>query len=126
MQVPAEYQVIVNTLRELVQGFIAAAGAHPGRKREADDNSKKIGGLFWRINAGELPNEVLDKLRALVAAIQTGNGPEASGIQVRRSCSLVIWQPPVISPAACQRAGLNERAHRCMRMFAGAFFVDKL
>ena len=83
MQVPAEYQVIVTALRDLVQSFITNAGAHPGKKREADDNSKKIGTLFWRMNAGELPPEVLDKLRALVSAIQSGNAAEAASIQVR-------------------------------------------
>ena len=89
-QVPAEYQVIITALRSLVQGFLASAGGHAGRKREADDNSKKVGALFWRINAGELPAEVLDKFRALASAIQSGNGPEASSIQVGD----MIWGQP--------------------------------
>ncbi len=83
-QVPAEYQVIVSSLRDLVHTFITNAGTHPGKKREADDNSKKVGVLFWRINAGELSPEVLDKLRALVSAIQSGNGPDATSIQVSK------------------------------------------
>ena len=53
-----------------------------GRKREADDNSRKVGALFWRMNAGELKPEVLDKLRTLVSAIQSGNAQEAASIQV--------------------------------------------
>jgi hypothetical protein len=75
--------VIISVLREMVQGFIANAGAHPGRKREAEDNSRKIGALFWRANASELPAEVLNKLRSLSQAIQAGNTQDATAIQVR-------------------------------------------
>lgn len=82
VQVPAESQVIVSVLREMVQGFITSAGSHPGRKREAEDNSRKIGALFWRANAGELPPEVLNKLRSLAQAIQAGNTQDATAIQV--------------------------------------------
>ena len=82
MQVQGEDQVIVSTLRDLVQSFITSAGAHPGKKREAEDNSKKIGALFWRLNAGELSPEVQSKLKALVAAIKSGNAQEASSVQV--------------------------------------------
>ena len=82
VQVPAEYQVIMSVLREMVQGFITRAGSHPGRKREAEDNSRKIGALFWRVNAAELPPEVLDKLRSLAQAIQAGNTQDATAIQV--------------------------------------------
>ena len=89
VQVRGEDQVIVSTLRELVQSFITNAGAHPGKKREAEDNSKKIGALFWRLNAGELSPDVQDKLRALVAAIKSGNGQEASSVQVCRMQALL-------------------------------------
>lgn len=29
------------------------AGGHPGKKREVEDSSKKLGALFWRMNKGE-------------------------------------------------------------------------
>jgi len=30
----------------------AGAGAHPGKKREVEDSSKKLGALFWKMNKG--------------------------------------------------------------------------
>ena len=29
-----------------------AAGAHPGKKREVEDSSRKLGALFWKLNKG--------------------------------------------------------------------------
>lgn len=111
-QVPAEYQVIVTALRELVQSFVANAGAHAGRKREADDNSKKVGALFWRMNAGELKPEVLDKLRALVSAIQSGNAQEAASIQVRL-CLIFPWRTlPVQCHPGCR--WLSGESNACL------------
>ena len=91
MQVPAEYQVIISTLRDLVRSIIANAA--PSKKREAEDNSKKIGALFWRMNAGELKPEILDKLRALAAAIQSGNSQEATSYRVRPHSILARYLP---------------------------------
>ncbi len=36
-----------------LQACEAAAGAHPGKRREVEDSSKKLGALFWKMNKGE-------------------------------------------------------------------------
>lgn len=52
------------------------------KKREMDDNSKKLGQLFWKLNAGEVSAELLPQLLQLCAAIDAANWMVASGIQV--------------------------------------------
>ncbi len=105
MQVPAEYQVTVTALRDLVRSIIANAGPSAGKKREAEDNSKKIGALFWRMNAGELKPEILDKLRALGSAIQSGNRDEANIIRVRRHSILAgFLLSSQHHPGSCQHS----------------------
>lgn len=47
-----------------------------------DDNSKKLGQLFWKLNAGEVSAELLPQLLQLCAAIDAANWMVASGIQV--------------------------------------------
>ncbi len=105
MQVPAEYQVIVTALRELVRSIIANAGPSAGKKREAEDNSKKIGALFWRMNAGELKPEILDKLRALVTAIQSGDSQQAISMQVSLRSWHGVCQVLQLCPGICQHSG---------------------
>jgi protein transport protein SEC31 len=82
-QVPKELQPTLASLKRLVETLAS-------NKREADDNSRRIGILFWKLNAGEVKREVQDKLVTLVAALESGNLPNAERIQVDPSARLVL------------------------------------
>lgn len=57
-------------------------------KRETDNNSSRIGKLFWRLNAGQVKPEVQGRLTQLVAALEAGDLATAEGIQVNtQPCS---------------------------------------
>jgi hypothetical protein len=77
---------------------------NPVKKREMEDNTKKLGQLFWRLNAGEVSAGALPKLLQLCAAVAHGDWHTANHIQVRAGCVLA---PCVASP---QRQQLRERA----------------
>lgn len=53
------------------------------KKREMDDNTKKLGQLLWRLNEGEVSESVIPKLQQLCQAIDAGDWPTANHIQVR-------------------------------------------
>lgn len=62
----------------------AAAACRPtAKKREMDDNSRRIGALFWKLNEGQVAGHVLPKLMQLCGALDAGNWPAAAHIQVR-------------------------------------------
>lgn len=61
------------------------------KKREMDDNSKKLGQLFWKLNAGELSAELLPQLQQLCLAIDAANWTAASGIQVGTCVEFRTW-----------------------------------
>ncbi len=71
---------VVAALRGLVQEVAAALG--PAKKREAEDNSRRIGALFWRINAGDVSPGVQAQLQQLSAALSAGDIAAAQSIQV--------------------------------------------
>ena len=52
------------------------------KKREMDDNSKKLGQLLWRLNAGEVSEGVVPKLVQLCTAIDSADWHTANHIQV--------------------------------------------
>ncbi len=58
------------------------------KKREMDDNSRRIGALFWKLNEGQVAPHVLQKLLQLCAALDAGNWPAAAHIQVRLPTAL--------------------------------------
>lgn len=66
-----------------------------------DDNTKKIGQLFWRLNAGEVSAGVIPKLQQLCMAIENGDWHTANHIQVAITAGLtrapVSTHPPVPS-----------------------------
>ncbi|MEW5306110.1 MAG: hypothetical protein WDW36_008602 [Sanguina aurantia] len=78
--VPQTYQPIVSSLTNLFNSCVPLAN-NPAKKREMDDNSKKLGQLFWKLNAGELSAELLPQLQQLCLAIDAANWTAASGIQ---------------------------------------------
>jgi hypothetical protein len=54
------------------------------KKREMEDNSKKLGQLLWRLNAGDVSAGVIPKLLQLAQAIDAGDWHSANHIQVRK------------------------------------------
>ncbi|EFN56942.1 hypothetical protein CHLNCDRAFT_143487 [Chlorella variabilis] len=71
--VPAHLQPIVASLTNLYRMCEMAAGAHPGKKREVEDSSRKLGALFWRMNKGEVSQSVGTKLLQLCQALDGGD-----------------------------------------------------
>ena len=53
-----------------------------GRKREIDDNSKRIGTLFWHLNAGDVSPGVQARLLQLATALSSGDLNTAMSIEV--------------------------------------------
>ena len=60
----------------------AHTASQPGRKREMDDNSKRLGGLFWRLSKGDVSDEVASALHQLCSALDESNYAHAAHIQV--------------------------------------------
>lgn len=56
-----------------------------------DDNSKKIGQLLWRLNAGEVSGGVVPKLLQLCQAIDAADWHSANHIQVRGHARSARW-----------------------------------
>ena len=63
--------------------LLPPATTTPARKREMDDNSRRLGGLFWKLNEGQVAQHVVAKLLQMVAALDAGNWPAAQHVQVR-------------------------------------------
>jgi len=80
--VRADWKPIVTSLGSLYAACVPAA-LQPGRKREMDDNSKRLGGLFWRLNNGDVSDDVIAQLKALCGALDERNYPHAAQIQVK-------------------------------------------
>lgn len=56
-KVPAHQMPIVSTLTRLFNGTSEALGgsrANPAKRREIEDNSKRLGGLFAKLNSGDI------------------------------------------------------------------------
>lgn len=71
------------------------------RKREMDDNGKRLGTLFWKLNAGQLSGEVVGKLHQLAAAVNRGDWPGTQQIQVNLTAS--HWDECSAWLTACKR-----------------------
>ncbi|KAJ9529449.1 hypothetical protein QJQ45_013699 [Haematococcus lacustris] len=78
--VPAEQRGAVTSLTNLFNSCMPLA-TNPAKKREMDDNSKKLGQLFWRLNAGDVSAGVLPKLLQLCQAIDAAEWHTANHIQ---------------------------------------------
>jgi protein transport protein SEC31 len=57
---------------------------NPAKKREIEDNSKRIGDLFVKLNCGDISPSVTSKLLQLCSALD--NRDFASAIQVQVMC----------------------------------------
>ncbi|KAL4435628.1 hypothetical protein ABPG77_002591 [Micractinium sp. CCAP 211/92] len=85
--VPAELRPVVNSITNLYKVCEMGAGGHPGKKREVEDSSKKLGALFWRMNKGEVSQSVASKLLQLCQALDGGDFVTATHLQVSLTTS---------------------------------------
>jgi protein transport protein SEC31 len=85
--VAQEHRPIVASLQTLFGACEAAAGAHPARKREVEDSSKRLAGLLWKLNRADVSASVCGKLLQLCAALDAGDIAGASQAQVALTTS---------------------------------------
>ncbi|KAJ9558124.1 hypothetical protein OSB04_012738 [Centaurea solstitialis] len=78
-------RAVIGTLTRLFNETSEALGgsrAVPAKKREIDDNSKKIGALFAKLNNGDISKNAAEKLVLLCQALDRSDFPTALKIQV--------------------------------------------
>ncbi|XP_010938544.1 protein transport protein SEC31 homolog B isoform X1 [Elaeis guineensis] len=83
--VPAELRPVITTLTKLYHETSEALGgsrANPSKKREIEDNSRKIGALFSKLNSGDISPNAASKLGQLCQALDGGDYAGALHIQV--------------------------------------------
>ncbi|CAL9088000.1 unnamed protein product [Musa acuminata var. zebrina] len=83
--VPAELKPVITTLTRLYdETSVALGGSHanPSKKREIEDNSRRIGSLFAKLNSGHTSPDVATKLVQLCQALDARDFAGALHIQV--------------------------------------------
>ena len=85
--VSQEMQGVVVSLSALYRNCSAVAASNPIKKREMDDNSKRLATLFYSLNAGDVSTKVCTKLKDLCRALDSGDFASASHIQVGMTTS---------------------------------------
>ncbi|XP_020519257.1 protein transport protein SEC31 homolog B isoform X2 [Amborella trichopoda] len=83
--VAAELRPVIATLTRLYNETSEALGgarANPVKKREIEDNSRKIGALFAKLNTGDISPNAASKLGQLCQALDSGDYASALHIQV--------------------------------------------
>ncbi|KAI5061484.1 hypothetical protein GOP47_0023989 [Adiantum capillus-veneris] len=90
MKVPADLKPVIATLSRLYNETTEALGgarATHTKKREIEDNSKKLGGLFERLNKADISPNARAKLAQICQSIDTGDYATASQLQVSLTTS---------------------------------------
>jgi len=82
---PAELKPVADTLGKLFHHCASIAPA--AKKREMDDNSKRLGVLLWHLNKGDVSSNVAGKLKSLCQSLDAGDLATASHIQVQMTTS---------------------------------------
>ncbi|XP_047947796.1 protein transport protein SEC31 homolog B isoform X3 [Salvia hispanica] len=88
--VPAQQKPVIATLTRLFNETSEALGgsrANPAKKREIEDNSKKLGALFAKLNSGDISKNAAEKLVQLCQALDNGDFATALQIQVHLTTS---------------------------------------
>ncbi|GJY17220.1 transport protein Sec31 homolog B-like protein isoform X1 [Tanacetum coccineum] len=88
--VPAHQRPVIITLTRLfTETSEALGGSHavPAKKREIDDNSKKLGMLFTKLNSSDISKNASEKLVQLCQALDHGDFPTALKIQTALTTS---------------------------------------
>ncbi|CAL4930937.1 unnamed protein product [Urochloa decumbens] len=96
--VPAELTPVIATLTRL---FDETSKANPSKKREIEDNSRKIGALFEKLNKRDISPNVSSKLIQLCSALDNGDFAAAQQLQVVLTTS--DWDECFIWLAALKR-----------------------
>ncbi|CAH9098983.1 unnamed protein product [Cuscuta epithymum] len=84
-KVQAKQKPVIATLTRLFNETSEALGgsqAIPAKRREIEDNSKKLGALFAKLNSGDISNNAAEKLIQLCQALDNGDTSTALQIQV--------------------------------------------
>lgn len=95
----AQQRPVIITLTRLYNETSEALGglrANPAKKREIEDNSRKIGALFAKLNSADISRNAAEKLVQLCQALDSGDFSTALQIQVRVyviSSGLVYCKP---------------------------------
>ena len=80
----AHHKPVIVTLTRLFNETSEALGgarANPARRREIEDNSRKIGALFAKLNSGDISKNASDKLVQLCQALDRNDFSSALQIQ---------------------------------------------
>ncbi|KAI4382981.1 hypothetical protein MLD38_008868 [Melastoma candidum] len=88
--VPGHQKNVIVTLSRLFNEsseVLGGARANPAKKREIEDNSRKIGALFVKLNSGDISKNAADKLAQLCQALDRGDFSTALQIQVQLTTS---------------------------------------
>ncbi|XP_058197427.1 protein transport protein SEC31 homolog B-like isoform X1 [Rhododendron vialii] len=88
--VPVQQRSVITTLTRLFNETSEALGgsrANPAKKREIEDNSRKIGALFAKLNSGDISKNAAEKLVQLCQALDNGDFTTALQIQVQLTTS---------------------------------------
>lgn len=83
--VAAQQKPVIATLTRLFNETSEALGgsrANPAKKREIEDNSKKLGALFAKLNSGDISKNAAEKLVQLCQSLDNGDFSTALQIQV--------------------------------------------
>ncbi|CAH9113742.1 unnamed protein product [Cuscuta epithymum] len=88
--VPVEHKAVVTTLTRLFNETSEALGgsrANPAKKREIEDNSKRLGALFAKLNRKDISTSAAEKLVQLCRALDNRDFGTALQIQVQLTTS---------------------------------------
>ncbi|KAL1559573.1 transducin family protein / WD-40 repeat family protein [Salvia divinorum] len=83
--VPVSQKPVITTLTRLYNEITEALGgprANPAKKREIEDNSRKLGALFAKLNTSDISKNAAEKLMQLCLALDKGDYCTALQIQV--------------------------------------------
>ncbi|XP_048554917.1 protein transport protein SEC31 homolog B isoform X2 [Triticum urartu] len=80
--VSAELRPVIATLSRLFDETSKALGGAPAKKREIEDNSKKIGALFAKLNTGDISPNVSSKLIQMCSALDSSDFATAMQLQI--------------------------------------------
>ncbi|KAL2230443.1 UNVERIFIED_CONTAM: Protein transport protein SEC31 B, partial [Sesamum indicum] len=82
--ISTQQKPVIATLTRLFNETSEALGgsrANPAKKREIEDNSKKLGALFAKLNSGDISKNAAEKLVQLCQALDNGDFGTALQIQ---------------------------------------------
>jgi protein transport protein SEC31 len=81
-KVSAELRPVIATLTRLFDETSKAMGGSQAKKREVEDNSRKIGALFAKLNTGDISPNVSSKLIQLCGALDGSDFATAMQLQI--------------------------------------------